>query len=151
MLAVGALRRSRQGASGGSLSPRVSCTRWIRSSTKNPHHALSKRTHAHTGTAFSSRALALTRRSCYIAEIAQELAMNNSQNVWVDGSLRDGDWYGYLFKEIRRSVIAAILLRKSDSNSGNARRRTDSFQRCSPGISRSIESRFFTFPRRKKR
>ena len=76
--------------------------------------------------------------------------MNNSQNVWVDGSLRDGEWYGYLFKQIRRSVIAARV-----GTFDNATAFTDStfdfLEQCSPEIFRSIESPSFTFPRRKKR
>ena len=35
--------------------------------------------------------------SGYLQEIAQEVAMRNSQNVWVDGSLRDGNWCAAAF------------------------------------------------------
>jgi hypothetical protein len=42
------------------------------------------------------------RESGYIQEIAQEVAMRNSQNVWVDGSLRDGVWFASVFKDIRK-------------------------------------------------
>ena len=37
------------------------------------------------------------RESGYLQEIAQEVAMRNSQNVWVDGSLRDGNWCAAAF------------------------------------------------------
>lgn len=33
------------------------------------------------------------RETGFIQEIAQEIAMRKSQNVWVDGSLRDGEWF----------------------------------------------------------
>jgi len=39
--------------------------------------------------------------SAYIAEIALRLAMKNSMNVWVDGSLRDWAWYQEDLKRIR--------------------------------------------------
>eukprot|EP00321_Phaeocystis_globosa_P008645 CAMPEP_0118847456 /NCGR_PEP_ID=MMETSP1162-20130426/92975_1 /TAXON_ID=33656 /ORGANISM="Phaeocystis Sp, Strain CCMP2710" /LENGTH=759 /DNA_ID=CAMNT_0006779647 /DNA_START=476 /DNA_END=2755 /DNA_ORIENTATION=- len=41
------------------------------------------------------------RESGYLQEIAQEVAMQNSQNVWVDGSLRDGPWFEKVFREVR--------------------------------------------------
>eukprot|EP00299_Pterocystis_sp_00344_P016292 c8172_g1_i2.p1 GENE.c8172_g1_i2~~c8172_g1_i2.p1 ORF type:complete len:673 (+),score=132.56 c8172_g1_i2:48-2066(+) len=42
------------------------------------------------------------KESCYLAEIAQEVAMRNRQHIWVDGSLRDGAWYGKVFDDIRK-------------------------------------------------
>ena len=42
------------------------------------------------------------RESGFLQEIAQEVAMRASQNVWVDGSLRDSSWYAKVFKGIRR-------------------------------------------------
>lgn len=41
------------------------------------------------------------RESCYIQEIAQEFAMQQSQNVCVDGSLRNYKWYSKVFADIR--------------------------------------------------
>ena len=41
------------------------------------------------------------RESGFIQEIATEVALRTSQNVWVDGSLRDGDWFGRVFDDIR--------------------------------------------------
>ena len=37
------------------------------------------------------------QESGYIQELAQEVAMQKSQNIWVDGSLRNGDWHGARF------------------------------------------------------
>ena len=31
-----------------------------------------------------------------------QVAMQNSQNVWVDGSLRDGPWFEKVFREVRK-------------------------------------------------
>jgi len=42
------------------------------------------------------------RESGFIQEIAQEVAMRACQNVWVDGSLRDGAWFTKVFKDVRR-------------------------------------------------
>eukprot|EP00992_Anisonema_acinus_P005541 TRINITY_DN18345_c0_g1_i1.p1 TRINITY_DN18345_c0_g1~~TRINITY_DN18345_c0_g1_i1.p1 ORF type:complete len:441 (+),score=71.15 TRINITY_DN18345_c0_g1_i1:62-1384(+) len=41
------------------------------------------------------------KESGYLVEIAQEAAMEAAKNVWVDGSLRDADWYVKVFKDIR--------------------------------------------------
>ena len=41
------------------------------------------------------------RESGFLQEIAQEVAMRNSQNVWIDGSLRDGAWFARVFDEVR--------------------------------------------------
>jgi hypothetical protein len=46
------------------------------------------------------------RESAYIQEIAQEQAMLQMQNVWVDGSLRDGDWFARVFQSIRQEFPA---------------------------------------------
>mmetsp|Transcript_10557 Transcript_10557/g.24558 ORF Transcript_10557/g.24558 Transcript_10557/m.24558 type:complete len:688 (+) Transcript_10557:264-2327(+) len=40
--------------------------------------------------------------STFLQEIAQEAAMRLTQNVWVDGSLRDGPWFSKVFRDIRR-------------------------------------------------
>jgi hypothetical protein len=42
------------------------------------------------------------RESAFLQEIAQEIAMRSSQNVWVDGSLRDGSWFTRVFRDLRR-------------------------------------------------
>ena len=42
------------------------------------------------------------RETGFIQEIAQEVAMRKSQNVWVDGSLKDGDWFKGVFIDIRQ-------------------------------------------------
>lgn len=41
------------------------------------------------------------RESAYMQEIAQEAALENSQNIWVDGSLRDGRWFKKVFTNLR--------------------------------------------------
>lgn len=41
------------------------------------------------------------KESGFLQEIAQEVAMRSSQNVWVDGSLRDGAWFSQVFRNIR--------------------------------------------------
>jgi len=41
------------------------------------------------------------RESGYLVEIAQEVAMNARKNVWVDGSLRDYEWYSKVFDTLR--------------------------------------------------
>jgi hypothetical protein len=40
------------------------------------------------------------QESGYIQEIAQEVALNNCQNVWIDGSLKDWKWYESVFDDI---------------------------------------------------
>jgi len=42
------------------------------------------------------------RESGFIQEIAQEVALRSRQNIWVDGSLRDGNWFSKVFDDIRR-------------------------------------------------
>jgi len=45
----------------------------------------------------------LTHRECgYCVELAQEAAMQQSKNVWVDGSLRDREWYQQVFEDLRK-------------------------------------------------
>ena len=39
--------------------------------------------------------------SAYIQEIAQEAALEANQNIWVDGSLKDGKWFTKVFQDIR--------------------------------------------------
>jgi hypothetical protein len=58
------------------------------------------------------------RESGYLQEIAQEVSMANSQNVWVDGSLRDGDWFCEVFDSLRRRFpeyrVAIFLVQASE-------------------------------------
>eukprot|EP00928_Gymnodinium_smaydae_P080766 TRINITY_DN643_c0_g3_i1.p1 TRINITY_DN643_c0_g3~~TRINITY_DN643_c0_g3_i1.p1 ORF type:complete len:817 (-),score=130.78 TRINITY_DN643_c0_g3_i1:65-2377(-) len=46
------------------------------------------------------------KESALMQEIAQEYAMQGGQHVWVDGSLRDGEWYAKVFDDIRRRFPA---------------------------------------------
>lgn len=39
--------------------------------------------------------------SGYMVEIAQEAALRAGKHIWVDGSLRDSDWYAHVFRQIR--------------------------------------------------
>jgi len=39
--------------------------------------------------------------SCFMMEIAQEAAMQKRQNVWIDGSLRNAEFYATQFQEVR--------------------------------------------------
>ena len=41
------------------------------------------------------------RESGLLQELAQEVTMRNNQNVWVDGSLRDGKWFAQVFRDVR--------------------------------------------------
>ena len=41
------------------------------------------------------------RESGFLQEIAQEVAMRNSQNVWVDGTLKHGHYFASVFREVR--------------------------------------------------
>ena len=41
------------------------------------------------------------RESGYLLEIAQEAALRERRHIWVDGSLRDGEWYAREFARIR--------------------------------------------------
>jgi len=42
------------------------------------------------------------RESGYLVEIAQEAALLLRKHIWVDGSMRDGDWYERVFRDIRK-------------------------------------------------
>ena len=42
------------------------------------------------------------KESGFLVEVAQELAMRQFKHVWIDGSLRDGDWYLQTFNDIKR-------------------------------------------------
>jgi ribose 1,5-bisphosphokinase PhnN len=57
--------------------------------------------------------------SSFMQEIAQEVAMRQRQNVWVDGSLSDGEWFSTVFQDIRRRYphyrIAIIHITASES------------------------------------
>ena len=51
----------------------------------------------------SEKAGGLTHKeSGYMQEVAQEVALSMFQNLWVDGSLRDGQWFSGVFDGIRR-------------------------------------------------
>lgn len=56
--------------------------------------------------------------SSYVAEIAQHLAMQNSMDVWIDGSLRNHEWYEKELKRIRQRHpqyrIAIIVITAPD-------------------------------------
>jgi hypothetical protein len=60
--------------------------------------------------------------SSFIQEIAQEVAMRQRQNVWVDGSLSDGAWFSGVFQDIRnryphyRIAIIHITARSAKNN-----------------------------------
>jgi len=43
------------------------------------------------------------RESGLCVEIAQEAAMRKGKNVWIDGSLRDAEWYTQVFADIRKA------------------------------------------------
>ena len=49
-----------------------------------------------------SAGLHTRRESGYMLEIAQEAALRERRHVWVDGSLRDGEWYQSEFARLRR-------------------------------------------------
>ena len=42
------------------------------------------------------------KEAAYLVEIAQEAGMALSKDIWVDGSLRDAEWYVNVFQRIRR-------------------------------------------------
>lgn len=42
------------------------------------------------------------QESGFMQEIAQEAALRMQQNIWVDGSLRDGKWFRHVFTELRK-------------------------------------------------
>lgn len=56
--------------------------------------------------------------SSYIAEIAQHLAMSNSMDVWVDGSLRNWQWYQIELQRIRNQYpqyrVAVVFITASE-------------------------------------
>jgi hypothetical protein len=63
---------------------------------------------------------ARTRREAgYLVEIATEAALRLRQHVWVDGSLRDGEWYAALFGRIREAhpeyQIAILYVTAADA------------------------------------
>jgi len=39
--------------------------------------------------------------SSYLQELCQEVALNRHQNIWVEGSLRDAEWFARVFRDIR--------------------------------------------------
>ena len=56
--------------------------------------------------------------SSYVSEIAQHVAMRNSVDVWIDGSLRNHEWYEKELKRIRKRHpqyrIAIIVISAPD-------------------------------------
>lgn len=65
------------------------------------------------------------RESGYLAEIAQEVAMERRQHVWIDGSLRDAKWYEPLFQKLRaRHPVYRIAIFYIDASPNVAWRRT---------------------------
>lgn len=46
------------------------------------------------------------RESCYLQEIALEESMRRSQNIWVDGSLRNAEWFAKVFEDVRERYPA---------------------------------------------
>lgn len=49
-----------------------------------------------------SAGLHARQESGYLVEIAQEAALRLGKHVWVDGSLRDCEWYKHVFAQVRR-------------------------------------------------
>eukprot|EP00903_Cladosiphon_okamuranus_P008902 g8521.t1 len=93
----------------------------------------------------------LTRReSGYLVEIAQETAMNEMKNVWVDGSLRDSKWYEQVFEGIRKnhpSYRIAILYVHANEKMvlDRARRRAEETGRVVPEA--EIKDSLYRVPR----
>lgn len=58
------------------------------------------------------------KESGYIQELCQEVALRNRQNIWVDGSLRDTNWFQTIFMDIRTRYphyrIGIIYVRASE-------------------------------------
>ena len=56
--------------------------------------------------------------SSYVAEIAQHVAMNNNMDVWIDGSLRNWEWYEMELQRLREKHpqyrIAIIVISAPD-------------------------------------
>lgn len=46
------------------------------------------------------------RESCYLQELAFEESLRRSQNIWVDGSLRNAEWFVKVFDDIRERFPA---------------------------------------------
>ncbi|CAM9995348.1 unnamed protein product [Pylaiella littoralis] len=93
----------------------------------------------------------LTRReSGYLVEIAQEVAMQQMKNVWVDGSLRDSKWYEQVVEDIRKNHPAyriAILYVHANEEQvlGRARRRAEETGRVVPDA--EIKDSLYRVPR----
>ena len=54
-------------------------------------------------TAMSEAGSRTRRESGYLVEIAQQAAMAARKHVWVDGSLRDGEWYASELQRLREA------------------------------------------------
>jgi hypothetical protein len=57
------------------------------------------------------------KESCYLQELALEEALRRKQNCWVDGSLRNAQWFTKVFEDIRERFpdyrVAIIAVRAS--------------------------------------
>ena len=51
----------------------------------------------------------LNSHNCLLSSL-QEVAMENSQNVWIDGSLRNGEWFSRVFGDIREVFCLNVSL-----------------------------------------
>ena len=83
--------------------------------------------------------------SSYVAEIAQHLAMRNNMDVWIDGSLRNHDWYEQELKRIRtrhpQYRIAIIVISASDEMiDSNIKKRSEETGRDIPQELRKASS-----------
>eukprot|EP00611_Tribonema_gayanum_P022003 TRINITY_DN4342_c0_g1_i1.p1 TRINITY_DN4342_c0_g1~~TRINITY_DN4342_c0_g1_i1.p1 ORF type:complete len:489 (-),score=203.41 TRINITY_DN4342_c0_g1_i1:723-2189(-) len=77
------------------------------------------------------------RESGYLVEIAQEAAMRMNKNVWVDGSLRDAEWYERVFSRIREfhphySIAILYVYASRETVFSRARRRGEETGRHVP-------------------
>jgi hypothetical protein len=84
-----------------------------------------------------SAGLQTRHESGYLVEIAQEAALREGKHIWVDGSLRDCEWYRGVFRQIRHDhpeYQIAILYVTADEAQVTARvlRRADATGRHVP-------------------
>lgn len=83
--------------------------------------------------------------SSYVAEIAQHVAMRNSMDVWIDGSLRNYQWYEKELQRIRKRHpqyrIAIIVISAPDEMiDDNIKRRAEATGRDIPAELRQASS-----------
>lgn len=65
------------------------------------------------------------RESGFLAELAQEAAMERRQHIWVDGSLRDARWFEQVFRQIRsRHPVYRVAIFYINASAEVAWRRT---------------------------